>query len=106
MRRCRVSIRGVDGITHTVEAEGSSLFEVAASAVALLRTEGWSDALTPNAVLQVEVLLPPIVHQVPLRAVERWLEGPSLSPKEAATKRELRGSPPFYARSKSISNGE
>lgn len=73
--------RGGDGITRTVEAQGSSqassLFEVAAAAVALLRNEGWTDALTPNTVLQVEVQLPPIVHQVPFKAVERWAAGPN-----------------------------
>ena len=87
VRRCRVSVRSADGCLHTVDAEGGSLFEVAAAAVALLRNEGWTDALTPNAVLQIEVQLPPVVHQVPLRAVERWLRSPSASPSEAVSKK-------------------
>ena len=47
---------------------------------------GWTDALTPNAVLQIEVLLPPIVHHVPLKAVERWVGSSSQGPREALAK--------------------
>ena len=89
-RRCKVSVRGVDGITHAVEAESTSLFEVAAQAVALLREEGWTDALTPNAILHVEVQLPPIIHQVPLKAVEKWASAPRATPKEALAKSAVR----------------
>jgi hypothetical protein len=41
-----------------------------------------NDALTPNAILHIEVQLPPISHDVPLKAIERWLRTPNLSPKE------------------------
>ena len=74
---------------HTVEAEGASLFEVAAAAVRVFRSEGWTDALTPNAVLHIHVQLPPVVHDVPLRAVERWLNAPSVSPGESLAKKEF-----------------
>ena len=87
LRRCSVSIRGIDGSAHSVDAEGSSLFEVAAHSLALFRQEGWTDALTPHAILHVEVQLPPIVHQVPLKAVERWIGSANTSPGEALAKR-------------------
>jgi hypothetical protein len=90
VRRCRVSVRGVDGATHVVEVAGGSLFEAAASAVERFRAEGWVDALTPNAVLEVEVLLPPVTHRVPLKAIERWATSPSISPKDEITKRKVR----------------
>lgn len=79
-------------MTHVVVADGDSLFEVAASAIALLRDEGWADALPPDAVVQVEIQLPPITHEVPLKALERWVAGPSVSPKEELLKRRLRPS--------------
>jgi hypothetical protein len=34
--------------------------------------------------------LPPIVHEVPLEAIERWLRAPSVSPKEEMGKRGAR----------------
>jgi hypothetical protein len=85
------SVTGADGITHTVEVAGTSLFHVAAAAVAQLRDEGWSAALTPNATLRVEVQIPPIVHDVPLKALEQWAAGPNTSPKEAVLKKHLQG---------------
>jgi hypothetical protein len=89
LRSCTVSIRDLEGVTHTVRVEGESLFEAAARAVAAFREQGWAaDALTANAVLHIEVHAPSVVHEVPLRAVERWLRSPSVSPKEAAMKIE------------------
>ena len=39
-------------------------------------------ALTPNVVFLIEVQLPPITHDVPVKAIERWLRTPSVSPRE------------------------
>jgi hypothetical protein len=80
-RRCRVSVRTADGVSHAIEVTGTSLFEVAAAALAQLRDEGWS-SLPPDGVLRVEVQLPPIVHEVPLKALQRWAREPSVSPKQ------------------------
>jgi hypothetical protein len=78
-----------------VQVQGETLFEAAARAVSAFREQGWAaDALTSNAVLNVEVHVPPVIHAVPLKAVERWLRSPSVSPKDAAVKIEA-GSPSF-----------
>jgi hypothetical protein len=56
-------------------------------AVVAFREQDWAaEVLTPAAVLRVEVHPPPVVHDVPLNAVERWLRSPSTSPKEMTTK--------------------
>ena len=69
----------------------SSLFEATAAAVAAFRQESWAaSALTPNAVLRVEVQPPPLVHDVPLKALERWASGPAVTPSEQIAKRTLR----------------
>ena len=87
LRVCRVTIKDIDGVAHRVEVHASTLFEAGAAALAALRQQGWAvDALTPNATLHVEVQLPPIVHDVPLKAIERWLKKPSISPKEEVAK--------------------
>jgi hypothetical protein len=89
LRSCAVSLRDVEGVVHTVQVQGETLFEVAARAMAAFREEGWAaDALTPSAILRVEVYLPTVVHEVPLKAVERWLRSPS-SPKEMTIKRNI-----------------
>jgi hypothetical protein len=86
-RNCAVSVRDIEGVTHTVQVQGSSLFEAAARAVAAFREQEWAaEALGPAAVLRVEVHAPSVVHEVPLKAVERCLRSPSASPKEMTTK--------------------
>jgi hypothetical protein len=93
-RACTVSVRDPEGITHTVQVQvqASGLYEAAARALAAFREQGWAtDALTPNATLRVEVHAPSVVHEVPLRAVERWIRSPSPSPKEAVLKQEAAG---------------
>ena len=81
LRTCRVTVKDLDGVAHRVEVQASTLFEAGAAAVAAFRQQGWAaEALTPNAVLHIEVQLPPITHDVPLKAIERWLRTPSVSP--------------------------
>ena len=81
-------MKALDGTTHTVTVSAATLFEAAAAAVSAFRREPWAaDALTPNAVLHVEVHAPPVTHDVPLQAVERWRNGPSASPRDHAAKR-------------------
>jgi hypothetical protein len=92
VRICRVSVTDLQGISHTVSVQGETLFEAAAAAIAAFRSESWAtDALTPAAILRVEVQLPTIIHDVPLKAVEKWLTEASASPKEAVIKDRLRG---------------
>jgi hypothetical protein len=94
MRKCRVSVRDVDGLTHAVEVHAATLFEAAASAIAIFRQEAWSaDALTPHAVVRVEVQLPSILHEVPLAALDRWSRSPTVSPKDLLVKQRNRRNP-------------
>ena len=91
LRKCRVSTKGLDGVEHSVEVHASTLFEAAATALKIFRDQGWAtEALTPNAVLRVEVQPPATVHAVPVKAVEVWLRSPS-TPKELLMKRHLGG---------------
>ena len=88
MRACRVSVKDVDGITHTVTVHAATLFEAAAAGVAAFRHQQWAAAaLTPGAVVRVEVALPAIVHEVPMKSLERWLQSPSVSPRDDVAKR-------------------
>lgn len=93
-RTCRVTVRDTDGIAHTVDVQAGSLYEAAGTALTLFREQGWAaSALTPASVLQVEVQTPPVVHAVPIKAVERWLRSPSSSPRDELAKRAIAGYP-------------
>ena len=91
LRCCRVSVTDLEGTTHSVSVKASTLFEAAAEAISTFRQEQWAvRALTENAILRIEVQVPPVIHDVPLKAVERWRNGPSASPKEYSAKKRLR----------------
>ncbi len=92
MRTCIVSVCDVEKVTHTVEVRAETLFEAAAAALSVFRREPWAvSALTPAAVLRIEVRAPAVVHAVPLSALERWQRSPSTSPKEQLAKGERGG---------------
>ena len=69
--------------------QATSLFEAGAAA-GQMREERRTGTLPPDAVLRVEVQLPPVVHEVPLRAVEKWGRRAKRQPEEELAKRRLR----------------
>jgi hypothetical protein len=87
-----VTVRDLQGVVHATTVTASSVFEAAAAAIGVFKHEGWAlEALTASAVIRIEVQLPPVVHEVPMKALERWLNGPSAAPRDVAAKRPLRG---------------
>lgn len=90
-RQCRVSFTDSDGISHSVDVTAISLFEAAATALGLFRNQDWAAAaITPGVVLRIEVRVPPVVHEVPLKAVEAWMRSPTTSPKDFLAKGQHR----------------
>jgi hypothetical protein len=90
-RTCIVRITDVQGVVHAVTVSGETLFEAAAAAIGIFRQEKWAaEALTPNAILRIEVQLPPVFHDVPLKAVDRWASGSAITPGEQIAKRTIR----------------
>jgi hypothetical protein len=91
VRRCVVSVIDADGVSHSVEVQAATVFEAAAAALVAFRAEGWAAAaLTPASVLRVSVPAPAVIHEVPLKALERWARAPSTSPQAHLAKRLLR----------------
>jgi hypothetical protein len=80
-----------DGVSHSVEVQAATVFEAAAAALVAFRAERWAAAaLTPASVLRVRVPAPAVIHEVPLKALERWAGAPSTSPQAHLAKRLLR----------------
>jgi hypothetical protein len=52
VRRCRVSVTTADGVTHGVDVQGASVFEVAATRMAELRQDDWMEPLSPDTVIR------------------------------------------------------
>jgi hypothetical protein len=68
-RRCRActpSFTGPSGVRHGVEVTAETLYERAALGLALLRKDGWTEAIAPGTELEVQVRQPAARHTVTL----------------------------------------
>ena len=91
VRSCRVTIRDIEGMSHTVEVTASSLYEAVAQALAALRGNDWVAGLPQGpAVVKVSVVQARIDHEVKMRDFERWLEKTGGSPREVIDRKRIR----------------
>ncbi len=81
-RACVVSFTDLEGITHSVEVAGESLFQAAALGVAELRRCGLTDVcIGPTTRLKVAVKTPATMHEVQFSRLEAWLQATADRPK-------------------------
>src|SRR6516165_7003518 len=91
VRSCRVTIRDMEGVSHTVEVTASSLFEAVAQGIAAMRGKQWVDGFPHGTgVVKVSVADVRVEHEVKMADFERWLERPSRSPRETIDRQRIR----------------
>ena len=91
VRSCRVTIRDIDGIAHTVEVTASTVYEAVAQALAALRGHDWVAGIPRGLnVVNVSVANVRVDHQVKMADFERWLEKPGGSPREVIDRHGIR----------------
>ena len=91
VRSCRVTIRDMEGVSHTVEVTASSLFEAVAQGIAAMRGKEWVDGFPQGTgVVKISVADVRVEHEVRMADFERWLERPSQSPRETVDRQRIR----------------
>jgi hypothetical protein len=81
IRRCKVCVADITGVEHATEVTAASLYEAVAAALASLRRDGWVGEIgTGLTTVKVEVLQPPVTHEVRMKDFEAWLKRKSGSP--------------------------
>jgi hypothetical protein len=92
-RSCRVTIKDIDGISHTAEVMAASLYEAVAQGLAAIRGNEWVAGIGdgPLNVVKVSVADVRVEHEVKLADFTRWLEktGGS-SPPELTQRQRIR----------------
>ncbi len=90
-RSCRVTLRDLDGIDHTVPVTASTLYEAVALGIAALQGEEWVAGIAdgPNTVT-VSVTNVPVEHHVTMKDFRSWLERPPRSPRDVAQRARVR----------------
>jgi|SRR5215472_10908660 len=91
VRSCKVTIRDLDGVAHTVDVTASTLYEAVALGMAAVRNEEWANgiALGLNSV-KVRVTNIPVEHEVPLKDFTKWLDKAGGSPREVSDRHRIR----------------
>ena len=91
VRSCRVTIRDMEGVWHTVEVTASTLYEAVAQGIAAMRGKEWVDGPPHGAgVVKASVADVRVEHEVKMADFERWLERPSRSPRETIDRQRIR----------------
>jgi hypothetical protein len=90
-RSCRVTIRDLERIDHTVSVTASSLYEAVSLAISALHSEEWVAGIAEgqNAVT-VAVTNIPIEHRVTMKDFRSWLDRPPRSPCDVAQRARVR----------------
>ncbi|HEX4002839.1 MAG TPA: hypothetical protein VHX36_09325 [Candidatus Acidoferrales bacterium] len=91
VRSCRVTIRDLDGIDHSVHVTASTLYEAVALGLASLRGEEWVAGIGegPNTV-SVSVTNVAVEHHIAVKDFRAWLDRPSRSPRDVAQRARIR----------------
>lgn len=81
-----------DGVKHSINVVGSSLYEAAALAVHQFRARPWTmNSLRNSTRLEVEVLQATERHVLSVEQLVRWTSRPPRSPQEKIAKDRLVG---------------
>lgn len=90
IRSCRVTIKDLEGIGHTVEVTAESLYEAVAQGLAAIRQDDWVIGIE-QGIVKVSISDVRVEHQVRLADFTKWLERTNgRSPREIVQRQRLR----------------
>jgi hypothetical protein len=91
VRSCRVTIRDMDDVDHTVQVTAATLYEAVALGLKSIAGEEWVAGVAQGLnVARVSVTNVPIEHSVKLQDFNSWLKREGGSPRETADRRRIR----------------
>jgi hypothetical protein len=88
VRLCRVSIRDLQGVEHSVEVTAGTLYEAVALGLATIRSEQWASEIADELnVAKVSAVNIPVEYFVTLTDFNAWVKRTSGSPREIIARR-------------------
>ena len=91
VRSCRVTIRDMDGVKHTVEVTAETLYEAVALGLVALRGNDWVIGVAQGQnTVQVSVVDIPIEHTVKIQDFNDWLERSAGAPREISKRSRIK----------------
>lgn len=81
VRTCKVSVEDIDGVEHSTQVNAASLYEAVATALGSLVKDEWVGQIgTGLTTVRVEVLQPPVTHEVKMKDFNAWIQRKAGSP--------------------------
>jgi len=91
IRSCRVTIRDVDGVLHSVNVTAASLYEAVAQGLATIRGCDWVAGISQGLnTVKVSVSNVHVEHEVRLQDFSKWLEKHGGTPRETSDRQRIR----------------
>ncbi len=90
MRTCKVTIRGEEGVEHTVQVTAATLFEAVAMALRTFHNTEWVENAGRSADIHVTVQQPAVTHVVKSGEFYKWLGQNGNSPREMVKRQRVR----------------
>ena len=91
VRSCKVTIRDMDGVDHSVQVTAGTLYEAVALGLASIRSEEWVEGIPEGLnTVRVSVRNVPVEHAVKLQDFNAWLKKEGGSPRESSDRLRIR----------------
>jgi hypothetical protein len=91
VRSCRVTLKDMDGVKHTVEVTAETLYEAVALGLVALRGNDWVMGIAQGLnTVQVSVVDIPIEHSVKIQDFHDWLGRSTGAPREISKRTRIK----------------
>jgi hypothetical protein len=91
VRSCKVTVKDMEGVAHTVDVTAETLYEAIALGLATLRTDEWVAGITTGMnTVKVRVMEVSVEHEVRIADFMNWLDGISQGPRDIVRRNRIR----------------
>jgi hypothetical protein len=91
VRSCKVTIRDMEGVDHSVQVTAGTLYEAVALGLASIRSEEWVEGIPEGLnTVRVSVRNVPVEHAVKLQDFTAWLKKEGGIPRESSDRLRIR----------------
>ena len=91
VRSCKVTIKDLEGVDHTVDVNAATLYEAVALGIAAIRSDEWVTEIAQGLnTVKVRVMNVAVEHEVRLKDFTSWLDRNGGSPREMLDRQRIK----------------
>src|ERR1035441_10347603 len=90
VRSCRVTIKDMEDVSHTVDVTAESLYEAVALGLKVIRARDWVEGLREQFKVEISVSEIPVRHSVEMKEFNSWLQRDGGAPRDLVQRKRAR----------------